>query len=238
MEDKIVGDGLTAENANWSFSGEVSKNFDQHISRSVPLYHEGHDLVCKISDFFLRPDSLCYELGCSTGKLSVNLAERNKHKENVKIIGIDREVDMINKANEKKGSLNIEFICDDILQYELEKSDLIVCYYTVQFIRPSERQRFIDKIYASLKWGGALILFEKIRACDARFQDIATSLYNDFKLNNGYSPDQIVAKARSLIGILEPFSTNGNLDLMKRANFVDIITMLKYISFEGFLAIK
>ncbi len=238
MEDKIVGDGLTAENANWSFSGEVSKNFDQHISRSVPLYHEGHDLVCKISDFFLRPDSLCYELGCSTGTLSVKLAERNKHKENVKIIGIDREVDMINKANEKKGSLNIEFICDDILQYELEKSDLIVCYYTVQFIRPSERQRFIDKIYASLKWGGALILFEKIRACDARFQDIATSLYNDFKLNNGYSPDQIVAKARSLIGILEPFSTNGNLDLMKRANFVDIITMLKYISFEGFLAIK
>ncbi len=50
--------------------------------------------------------------------------------------------------------------------------------------------------------------------------------------------DQIIAKSRSLKGILEPFSTNGNMDLMKRAGFVDIITMMKYITFEGFLAIK
>ncbi len=237
-QDKVVGDGLTAENANWSFSGETSKSFDQHVSKSVPLYNEGHDLVCKLSDFFLRPDSLCYELGCSTGTLTVKLAERNKHKENVKVIGIDKEVGMFDEANKKKGDLNVEFLCDDILQYELEQADLIVCYYVVQFIRPSERQRLLDKIYESLKWGGALILFEKVRACDARFQDITTSLYNEFKLGNGYSSDQIIAKSRSLKGILEPFSTNGNMDLMKRAGFVDIITMMKYITFEGFLAIK
>ena len=30
----------------------------------------------------------------------------------------------------------------------------------------------------------------------------------------------------------------GNLDLLKRAGFVDIMTVFKYICFEGFLAIK
>jgi tRNA (cmo5U34)-methyltransferase len=35
-----------------------------------------------------------------------------------------------------------------------------------------------------------------------------------------------------------PFSTQGNIDLMKRAGFVDIMSILKYVNFEGFLAIK
>ena len=38
--------------------------------------------------------------------------------------------------------------------------------------------------------------------------------------------------------VLEPFSTQGNLDLLHRAGFVDIIAVCKYLCFEGFLAIK
>ena len=47
-----------------------------------------------------------------------------------------------------------------------------------------------------------------------------------------------IAKARSLKGVLEPFSTAGNLGLMERAGFVDIMSVFKYVCFEGFLAIK
>jgi tRNA (cmo5U34)-methyltransferase len=57
-------------------------------------------------------------------------------------------------------------------------------------------------------------------------------------LNNGYTPDEIMGKSKSLKGILEPFSTQGNLDLLKRAGFVDFMTVMKYVCFEGFLAIK
>ena len=45
-------------------------------------------------------------------------------------------------------------------------------------------------------------------------------------------------KANSLIGILEPFSSQGNIDLLKRAGFKDICTVSKLLCFEGFLAIK
>ena len=45
-------------------------------------------------------------------------------------------------------------------------------------------------------------------------------------------------KTRSLKGILEPFSTQGNIDMMKRAGFVDITTVQKSLCFEGFFAIK
>ena len=84
----------------------------------------------------------------------------------------------------------------------------------------------------------ALILFEKVRGKDARFQDIFSTLYTDYKLKQNYSTEEIIGKTRSLKGILEPFSTDGNIDMMKRAGFVDITTVMKYLCFEGFLAIK
>jgi tRNA (cmo5U34)-methyltransferase len=108
----------------------------------------------------------------------------------------------------------------------------------MQFVRPRFRQDTINRIYKSLRWGGAFVYFEKVRAPDARFNDIMSLLYIDHKIDQGYAGNEIVGKARSLKGVLEPFSTQGNLDLLKRAGFVDIMTVFKYICFEGFLAIK
>jgi tRNA (cmo5U34)-methyltransferase len=133
---------------------------------------------------------------------------------------------------------NLSFVHGDCGLHPYQKSDLIIAYYTVQFVPPYRRQELITSLYNALNWGGALILFEKVRGPDARFQDIATALYTDYKLANGYTPDEIIGKSRSLKGILEPFSTQGNLDLLTRAGFVDVMSVMKYICFEGFLAIK
>ena len=146
---------------------------------------------------------------------------------------------MIDLAQKKhQNSDNVNFVNDDIVDVELESADLIVSYYTLQFIAPRYRQVIVDKIYQSLNWGGAFLLFEKVRAPDARFQDIMTELYVDYKLDNDFEPMEIFAKTRSLKGVLEPFSTAGNIDLMKRAGFVDFMSVIKYVNFEGFLAIK
>ena len=238
----IAGDNINVEKGGWSFGGSVPKNFDTHVSKSVPLYYEGHNLICDLSDFFIKNNSVVYEIGCSTGTLSLKLAEHHKNKKNLKIIGLDIEIDMINEAMAKKKvdpNLNsLTFENADALLYDFEKSDLIICYYTIQFTAPAFRQDLINKIYQSLNWGGAFLLFEKVRGADARFQDILSSLYVEFKLRNVYSADDIIAKTQSLKGVMEPFSTQGNLDLLKRAGFSDINTIQKYICFEGFLAIK
>ena len=139
---------------------------------------------------------------------------------------------------ENEGTVGLEFVVDDINLYPYETSDLITAYYTVQFVPPAIRQDLFNRVFQALNWGGAFILFEKVRACDARFQDIIQTLYTDYKLDQGYTPTEIINKTRSLKGILEPFSTQGNLDLLKRAGFVDILSVFKYLCFEGFLAIK
>ncbi len=231
------GDKIEAKNANWKFSGSMVEHFEEHVRKSVPLYKEGHKLVVNLSDYFVKDDSICYELGSSTGTLSYKLAKRHDFR-GAKFIGIELEEDMVNKANELYQAPNLSFVCDDITTATLEKADLIVSYYTIQFIHPKLRQQLIDKIYETLNWGGAFILYEKVRANDARFQDIITNLYMEYKLEQGYSADEIIAKAKSLKGVLEPFSTEGNVDMLKRAGFVDILSIQKYMNFEGFLAIK
>lgn len=232
-----VGDNIKSIVGGWTFGGEVPSNFDAHVSKSVPLYYEGHNLICDFSDYFINNNSIVYDIGCSTGALLNKLDGHHSSKKNIQFIGVDIEEDMINFAR-NKSSENIQYINDDYINITVEKSDLIIAYYTIQFVNQSFRQVLIDKIYNSLNWGGAFIMFEKVRAADARFQDIMVGVYNDYKFKAGYSSDDILNKSRSLRGILEPFSTQGNIDMLKRAGFKDINTIQKYICFEGFLAIK
>ena len=86
--------------------------------------------------------------------------------------------------------------------------------------------------------GRWLPFFEKVRASDARFQDMSNQIYIDIKIQNGFSSKEIIEKSRSLKGVMEPFTSAANVQLAKRAGFKDIITVFKYVSFEGFLAIK
>lgn len=233
-----VGDSISAGNANWSFGGQVAATFDDHVSKSVPLYHQGHDLVVKLSDFFLSTGSLAYDIGCSTGTLLALLAERNREKR-VRLVGIEPEQGMVEQARIRAAPFDSIVIEQaDLFDVALEKADLVTSYYTIQFVRPRRRQEFFDKVFESLNWGGGFIFFEKVRAPDARFQDMMSLLYTDYKLDVGYDAEEIVAKSRSLKGVLEPFSSQANIDLAKRAGFQDVMTIFKYICFEGFLAIK
>lgn len=235
-----VGDNVAAGNARWAFSNAVAGAFSRHARRSIPLYDEGHELICRASDYFVHDSSVIYDLGAGTATLLGKLAARHSHgKPKARFIGIDEQASMLEQARRELGAeTKVELEHGDINLFDYAQSDLIIAYYTMQFVPPRIRQALFDRIYQSLNWGGAFILFEKTRAPDARFQDIITGLYTDFKLNNGFTPDEIVNKTRSLKGVLEPFSTQGNLDLLTRAGFVDMMTIMKLAPFEGFLAIK
>ena len=238
VERSNVGDNIAAPNAAWSFGADVAESFVDHVRRSVPFYDAGHQLICEVSDFFVKDDSICYEIGVSTGELLGKLARHNAGKR-ARWCGLDVEETMIARAKKNLTGLgNVELHVGDATTWEFEKTDLVVSYYCVQFIPPKLRQTVIDTIYERLNWGGALLLFEKVRAYDARFQDVMTALYQEFKLRQEFSPSEIVAKARSLKGVLEPFSTQGNVDMLKRAGFVDVMSIMKYVCFEGFLAVK
>lgn len=174
-----VGHDIETKRANWSFDGNVADTFVEHVRQSVPLYDAGHDLVCSISDYFVRDDSLSYEIGTSTGQLLRKLAEHHAHKPGARWVGIDPVEAMAEKAREYcAGLASVEIVCDDALTFPFEKADLFVSYYCIQFVPPRHRQELLNRLYERLHWGGALIMFEKVRGPDARFQDMSVALYN------------------------------------------------------------
>jgi tRNA (cmo5U34)-methyltransferase len=232
MKKKIL-----AKNSSWSFEKNVPKKFSYHIKQSVPFYEEGHNIICNISDFFLKKNSYVYDIGSSTGTLLNKLANRHNNKK-INFYGIETVKEMIIQSKVENKNNKIKYINKDIKKIFLKKSDLIISYYTIQFIDPKYRQQVLDKIYKTLNWGGAFLMFEKIRASDARFQDIYTQIYNDFKLNQDFTEKEIINKSRSLKGILEPFSDYGNMGLLKRSGFSDIIPVFQWFCFKGYLAIK
>ena len=234
-----IDDGISAQRAAWSFGEEVAEVFPEHARRSIPYYKDGHDLICRLSDFFVAPDSAVYDLGCAGGELLNKLARHNEHKPGVRWMGLDKEQAMIRRAGKTCAGLdNVELRCEDVLTGEFKGSDMIISYYTIQFVEERHRQMLFDKIYQALNWGGAFVLFEKVGAPDSRFQDMMSCLYREFKQRKGFSSDEILNKELSLKGVLKPFSTAGNLGLLNRAGFTDVMTVMKYVSFEGFLAIK
>ncbi len=235
-----AGDNISTEISSWNFSGKTPLVFDQHISKSVPGYEEGQEIIASYCDFFinLTPKRI-YDLGCSTGSLLQKIEARHSNKE-ISYIGYDVVPEMIEIANKRDfiDKKKFEFSCKDILKVDFLESSVITSYYTLQFILPSVRQKLVNKIYESLSWGGAFFVFEKTRGPDGRFQDMNTHVYNDYKLRNGYKPEEIFSKSRSLAGVLEPFSDRGNYEMFERAGFKDIEYIFTNISFKGWICVK
>jgi tRNA (cmo5U34)-methyltransferase len=234
-----AGDKISSKNANWSFRGRVFKNFDKHIGRSVPLYNECQNLYLILSDYFLLENAKIIDIGCSTGVFLKKLFHRHfNNNKKIEFVGYDTVKEMISYCKKNFNKKNIKFLKKSALKADLSNSCIISSFYTMQFIPTDQRQILVNKIFKNLKWGGAFFMVEKVRASDARFQDILNQHYIDYKIQNGYSSEEIISKSRSLKSVLVPFSTKGNVDMLKRAGFLDIITVFKYGSFEGFLAIK
>jgi tRNA (cmo5U34)-methyltransferase len=230
-------ENISTKKTKWTFkNNSVVNNFDKHIQKSIPYYLENQDLVVSLSNFFLKDGGVFYDLGCSTGTLIDKVKKKNMYTK-AKYIGLDNSKEMISYAKKKKLK-NCSFLQRNIVKENFKDADMIVSMFTMQFILPKYRQKVFNKIYKSLNWGGALILFEKIRGKDARFQDIFNFLYFDYKKKNKLNSKEILDKEKSLRGIMEPYTIKANLDFLKRAGFNDVTSISQHLNFVGFLAIK
>lgn len=221
---------------NWTFKGEIAKDFDKHVRASVPLYDTIQNLILGISYFFIRENSKVVDLGHSTGETILNL-KRNINKP-FKIIGIDSSQKMIIEAKNKLSGINdVELINADIIDLKLPKADLVISNLTMQFISIKNRKKVINNIYNSLNEGGAFIMVEKVILPRGDYQNIYTQLYSDFKERQGFNDKEIRDKDKSLRSVLVPLESNENKKILNSAGF-KVEEFFRYLNFVGYLAIK
>lgn len=236
-----VGSGLHADIGSWTFAGEVPRVFGEHVRHSVPLYDIGHDLVCDLATSFLgrAGRGVGYELGCATGELLRRLATHSPVHASAHWIGVDSEEGMTAAARQRCAGLdNIDLIHGDLTTLTYEACDFVVAYLTLHFIPMDQRVAVIQRIYDALRPGGAVFLFEKVLAANAQLEDLFSTLHYRWKRSAGLSPDEILNKKDSLMGILKPTTTDDNLTMLRGSGFTNPATVLKHLCFEGFVAVK
>ncbi|MEA3354114.1 MAG: carboxy-S-adenosyl-L-methionine synthase CmoA [Campylobacterota bacterium] len=222
----------------FEFDEEVASVFDDMLSRSVPFYEEMLNLTTSFALKYLDQNDRVYDLGCSTASTLINIAN-HAHKD-LDLIGIDTSDAMLARAKRKTKAYghNISFINDDIFNIEFKLSKVIISNYTLQFIRPLQREKLIKKIYDSLDEGGVFIFSEKVITEDKILNKQFIDEYYNFKKEQGYSEFEIAQKREALENVLIPYTYEENNKMIKDGGFKHFDCIFKWINFGTFIAIK
>lgn len=239
--DRIYSSGEVSE--DFSFNERVAEVFDDMLDRSVPFYRSVIATTASLIRQMAKPGSTVVDLGCSTGSALVELS-RLLPDMSLRCIGVDMAPAMLAKARRKAEmfSKQIEFRQQDITAPELAEqiagAEIILCSYTLQFIRPLLRQDFVRRLHTALPAGGLLFLSEKILSGHSLLNRKFINVYHEFKREQGYSELEIAAKREALENVLIPFTAEENLGLLRNAGFSWAESYFRWINFASFVAVK
>jgi tRNA (cmo5U34)-methyltransferase len=237
MRDEIYKDKVDI--SKFTFDQKVVDVFDDMVLRSVPGYKQMIELIGLAGRKYPVINSNVYDLGCSTGAVTLSIAS-NLKSESVKIFSIDNSQEMIEQCGKNLSGTeaNIQYICDDIENIQFENASLIVLNLTLQFINPKNRSDLIERIFKSLLPGGALIISEKIIHENEEINKSLISLHESFKRENGYSETEIAQKRKAIEDVLIPESIEQHLKRLSDAGFKKPLVQMQCINFASFLAVK
>jgi len=159
------------------------EGFDEHIEKSIRGYSNLLEDVISMSRYFVENDTNIVDIGCSTGKLTKAMIEHNEdHCSHGKYVGIEIAEGFFKDLENRKEELklyDVDFVLDDIRNYEFTNCSLVTSIFTLQFMSKKDRLNVIEKIYDGLNDGGAFIFAEKTICENALVQDMITFNYYD-----------------------------------------------------------
>ena len=225
--------------ADFRFDQDVVKVFDDMVRRSVPGYDSMIQMIGLIARMYGQDNTNYYDLGSSTGAITLSIALNNKSKNN-QFFAIDNSKEMVEQCEKNLHNKvdNLQAICDDINQVKINSASIVVLNLTLQFIDVNLRSNLIKKIYDGLEPGGILIISEKIHFDDELTQNHITKLHVDFKKENGYSELEIANKRQAIENVLITETKEQHLNRLRDCGFVETSCFFQCLNFVSFLSVK
>lgn len=244
MERDTVFETTQPNGSDFQFNGQVAAVFDDMLARSVPLYGVQQAMLQDLGSKFWIPGTRVYDLGCSTATTLINLATALKGQ--AQMVGYDNSQPMIERAQNK---LHEQGLADhvqirygdlngDLGALEFENASVVTMCWTLQFIRPLQRDRLMRWIYEGMVENGVLLVTEKILSNNSDLNRFFIDMYYDFKRRNGYSENEILRKREALENVLIPYRQDENLELFRRNGFEMVEPIFQWYNFAGFMCIK
>ena len=234
----------TKNPGDFEFNEQVAEVFDDMLRRSVPFYDAQQEMLQELSAKFWQPGSVIYDLGCSTATTLIRLAKTLDST--ARLIGYDNSASMLERARANLAACNlsdrVEIRYADLNgsldKLALDSAGLITMCWTLQFIRPMQRDNLIRHIYNALPLNGVLLVTEKVLTNRGDLNRLFIEFYYEFKRRNGYSESEILLKREALENVLIPYRIEENVELLRRNGFEIVETFFQWYNFAGFVCVK
>ncbi|MFZ7156128.1 carboxy-S-adenosyl-L-methionine synthase CmoA [Avibacterium avium] len=226
---------------DFTFDENVAEVFPDMIQRSVPGYSNIITAIGMLASRFVTPNSNVYDLGCSRGAATL-AARRSIHQPNVKIIGVDNSLPMVERCRQHvqayHSEIPVEILCDDIRNIEISNASMVILNFTLQFLPPQDRSALLEKIYQGLNPNGVLVLSEKFRFNDETIDELLIDLHHEFKRANGYSELEVSQKRTALENVMRTDDIETHKARLKSVGFSHIELWFQCFNFGSMVAIK
>jgi tRNA (cmo5U34)-methyltransferase len=241
------GKHFPANPASFKFDAEVAEVFDDMARRSIPGYVEAHHVMGRMVERLPLPEfSEVWDFGVSTGTGLATVAA-SARTPLLYYRGCDVSEPMLDKARvrlEQDFNLRLKLVKHDLtfgLPETLTPGKLGVGIFawTLQFLPcVVTRERLIIDAYRALVPGGALFIMEKFWLADTPLLDeVAQARYMRWRMDNGYTVEEIEAKTAALKHAMWPWQPYLLTELLTRLGAKWEWTY-RTMNFGGVVAVK
>lgn len=229
--------------SDFAFDDAVADAFDDMAVRSIPFYLEQQRMVTELAARFWIPGSTVYDLGCATGTTLIGLAQAIPE---ARVVGYDNAPAMLRAAEAKVAALDLDDrietrvvdLEEDLTEAALAGAGVVVMCWTMQFIRPIQRDHLVRRIFDGLRDHGVLIVTEKVLAAHRSMNAVFIERYYEMKRRHGYSETEITRKREALENVLVPYRVDEHRALFHRNGFQIVETFFQWYNFAGLLCVR
>jgi len=236
-EDNIYIDEKLG-NEPFRFDDSVAKVFPDMLRRSIPGYAASIEAIGSLAARYVRPQTNCYDLGCSLGTATLAM-HQGIRAEGCRIIAVDNSEAMIEtcrKVVADSGDIDVQLA--DIRDVPIENASMVVMNYTLQFLEPAARDDIVRRIADGMIEGGLFLLSEKVVDENAHMEELLVDLHHEHKRRNDYSELEISRKRAALENVLIPETVVQHRDRLASAGFSHSAVWLRYFNFVSIVAIR
>lgn len=176
----------------WTDEYTSKKMLECHLSESLDMSSRNRDFIARslkwmVSHFGIDVNTTIADFGCGPGLYTTPFAEKNAD-----VTGIDFSERSIRYAKEtaaQKG-LNIDYVCQNYLEFETEKRfdliTMIMCDFCA--LSPAQRKKMLTGFYRHLNPGGSVLLDVYSMNAFGRREEVTT--YEYLQLNGFWSSEK------------------------------------------------
>lgn len=208
-----------ANPAKFEFDGEVAKIFPDMAARSIPNFHAAHAAHVNMAAALLStPGCRVLDIGASRGHFYAHMLEAGYR--DTKYVAVDNSEAMCSLL--KKDYPEAEVHCMDLREPGFrqlvsgQQFDIVVCNYVAQFLPPADQIPMLLSLLGVLAPGGMFFLGHKSKHYGS-LGEAAHLEYLRFRMQNGYTREEIEAKTLALKGSMFPMDHAFVMSLLATA---------------------